>query len=209
LQVRSVRYLNLLHWPFCSSTFVLGVVYEMHVLVARYPLPHVMPRLMINESNVSPVRNGGFSKGFWRNSIPAFLLTSWCLWNGGMQPPVRSYGKFCSPAQNVWNSIPRQCFPPLKVSERQERDCSCLCSPGLTSRKSDARRRRMKYCEGTATVSHLTLENARLPTVFSPKMSGVGAPAGGCGSEMQIQTTLLWITTMQIQLALWSWRLPL
>ena len=26
--MRSVRYLNLLHWPFCSSTFVLGVVYQ-------------------------------------------------------------------------------------------------------------------------------------------------------------------------------------
>ena len=87
-----------------------------------------------------------------------------------MQPPVRSCGKFRSPAQNVWNSIPRQCFPPLKVSERQERDCSCLCSPGLTPRKSGARRRRMNCGEG-------------------------------CGSEMQIQTTLLWITTMQIQLA--------
>ena len=138
---------------------------------------------------------GAFQRNFEGIPFLLFLLTSWCVWNGGMQPPVRSYGKFCSPAQNVWNSIPRQCFP-LKVSERQERDCSCLCSPGLTLRKSDARRRRMNCGEGTATVSHLTLENARLPTVFSPKMSG------GCGSEMQIQTNLLWITTMQIHLAL-------
>ena len=187
-----------LHTP----RFVLGVVYQTFWF-ARYPLLHAMPCLMINESKVSPVWKWGLFKGILKEFHSCFfLLTSWCVWNGGMQPPVRSYGKFCSPAQNVWNSIPRQCFPPLKVSERQERDCSCLCSPGLTPRKSDARRRRMNCGEGTATVSHLTLENARLPTVFSPKMSGVGAPAGGCGSEMQIQTTLLWITTMQIHLAL-------
>ena len=93
-----------------------------------------------------------------------------------MQPPVRSYGKFCSPAQNVWNSIPRQCFPPLKVSERQERDCSCLCSPGLTLRKSDARRRRMNCGEGTATVSHLTLENARSCRRCSPQKCPASEP---------------------------------
>src|SRR6185437_12594369 len=53
---------------------------------------------------------------------------------------------------------------------------SCLYSPGLTSRKSDARRRRMKYCEGTATVSHLTLENARSCRRCSPQKCPASEP---------------------------------